>query len=143
MAGAEMKLPIWLAEQLTRKKVTFPTMPKTHAKAIRQELRVDAVSVSLAQNQYIYELGSVLATLTGDVELPPLLSSTFTARFAQLWDSARNWREEDTSKATSSMCSSEKRRTLRIHLTLELHIPRPSPFPLLPAPPPQSSSPSH
>lgn len=110
MAGAELKLPIWLAEPLTRKKVAIPSMPKTHAKAIRQELRVDAVSVSLAQNQYIFELGSVLALLTGDVELPPLLSATFTARFAQLWDSARNWREEDTSRATTNMCASEKKR---------------------------------
>lgn len=110
-AGAQLKLPVWLAEPLARKNVCVATLPKTHGKAIRQELKVDASSVSMAQNPYIYELGSLLAVMTGDTELPELLRTTFSTRFARLWDSARNWRDDDTSTATATMCHAEKERT--------------------------------
>lgn len=114
-----MKLPLWLAEPLARKRIGALTIPKTHAKAIRHELRADAATVSMAQNQFIYEMGAVLATLTGDTELPTILASTFTARFAQLWDSARNWTTEDTATATATMCHSEKKCTLPYVMTLK------------------------
>jgi hypothetical protein len=108
-SGADLKLPIWLAESLIQKHMVTANIPKTHAKAIRHELRVDAASVSMAQNPYIYELGSILALMTGDTELPLILAKTFSTRFAQLWDSARNWRDDDTSTVTASMCYAERK----------------------------------
>ena len=71
---------------------------------------MDPASVSLAHNPYIYELGASLTYLTNDPGLAHVLSETFNKRFAQLFDSSRNWREEDTSKATATMCHSEKKR---------------------------------
>lgn len=87
------------------------SLPKTHNTGIRGHLTNDPASMNFASNPYIYELGAIVATLTGDTALPPLLSSIFTARFAKLWDHSRNWSTEDTASATSEMCNSEKKRT--------------------------------
>lgn len=110
-AGAELKLPLWLAESLVTKRMATASLPKTHNTGIRGHLTNDPASMNFASNPYIYELGAVVATLTGDTALPPLLSSIFTARFAKLWDHSRNWSTEDTASATAEMCNSEKKRT--------------------------------
>ena len=86
-------------------------MPGTHNKTIRADLRADAAHVNLGPNPYLYELGATLAIMTGDKELPSLLSSTFAGRFARLWDRASSWSNEDMAAATSEMTSSEKKRT--------------------------------
>lgn len=95
-------------------------IPKTHAQAIRQNLKTDPKVVSMVQNPYIYELGSCLSDICPDYELRNILYFTFSSRFSLVLDNAVNWRDEDPTEITNTMSESERKRKIFLFFILFL-----------------------
>ena len=109
--SSSVNLPFWLVENLSKRKILKPLMPKFLKKRLRDELQGEAECVDLRERcKFFYELGRKLCRLQdldGSEELSDFLLNTFTSRFKGMLTNSHVCSNE-TREAYSKVLSNEE-----------------------------------
>jgi GINS complex subunit 3 len=83
--GAVVELPLWLAQDLSRRKIIQVNLPPCFGAKVRKEVQADPACVNLRSKcPYFYEMGCKLADITGDPSLGGFLLSTLRGRYRDI-----------------------------------------------------------
>jgi len=103
-----IELPYWLTQVLTTRNMVTVELPKCFTPRFKTALLADPAVVDLRDRQeFFYELGTKLSTLSRDPEISDMLQKTLSVRYLEILKRHTSWRSMDFTSFTSRLANME------------------------------------